>query len=112
MYLYGASGHAKVIIDILKSQGVTVDGLVDDNESINELMSIPVVHQRLDLSPMIISIGDNYTRMCVKEKLVCEFGTAVAPTAVVSDSAKIGEGTVVMQNATIQSCAKIGKHCI
>ncbi|MCK9312283.1 MAG: acetyltransferase, partial [Bacteroidales bacterium] len=26
MYLYGASGHAKVIIDILKSEKITING--------------------------------------------------------------------------------------
>ena len=31
MFLYGASGHAKVIIDILEACGMTVEGLIDDN---------------------------------------------------------------------------------
>ena len=35
MYLYGASGHAKVIIDILKSQGKNILGLIDDNLSLS-----------------------------------------------------------------------------
>jgi len=35
MYLYGASGHAKVIIDILKSQGKNILGLIDDNPSLS-----------------------------------------------------------------------------
>ena len=52
MYLYGASGHAKVIIDILKSRGIPVDGLIDDNLGIKELMGYPVSHGRLDFSPV------------------------------------------------------------
>ena len=36
MYLYGASGHAKVIIDIIKAQGGVVEGLVDDNPNLKE----------------------------------------------------------------------------
>ena len=31
MYLYGASGHAKVIIDILKDNNISIEGLYDDN---------------------------------------------------------------------------------
>lgn len=33
MYLYGASGHAMVIIDILKSRGIEIEGLIDDDEN-------------------------------------------------------------------------------
>ena len=35
MYLYGASGHAKVIIDILEASGVQVEGLIDDDPNID-----------------------------------------------------------------------------
>ena len=31
MYLYGASGHAKVIVDILKANGIAIDGMIDDD---------------------------------------------------------------------------------
>lgn len=34
MYLYGASGHAKVIIDIIKTQGGVVEGLVMINPTL------------------------------------------------------------------------------
>ena len=47
MYLYGASGHAKVIIEILEASGITVDGLFDDNEQLVELQGYPV--QRYDV---------------------------------------------------------------
>ena len=56
MYLYGASGHAKVIIDILEANQIRIDGLIDDNPEINELLGYPVFHQCNDLSPLIISI--------------------------------------------------------
>ena len=38
MILYGASGHAKVIIDILEDLGTPSDFLVDDNPSISSLL--------------------------------------------------------------------------
>lgn len=34
MYLYGASGHAKVIIDILRANHEPIEALFDDNEEI------------------------------------------------------------------------------
>ncbi len=69
MYLYGASGHAKVIIDILKANHIEIEGLVDDNPEINELLGYPVFHGKEDLSPLIISIGDNKIRQMIAHKL-------------------------------------------
>lgn len=112
MYLFGASGHAKVIIDILKASNTEIDGLVDDNPGINELAGYPVFHNRTDISPVIVSIGINAMRKKVVEKLTGMFGKAVHPLAVISDTVTIGEGTVVMQGVIIQSDTKIGKHCI
>ena len=112
MYLYGASGHAKVIIDILNALGVKVDALFDDDKSIKELLSIPVKHQWNGESPIVVSVGNNHSRKQIAEKLNCNFATVTHPTAVVSPYATIGEGTVVMQGAIIQSDVTMGRHCI
>lgn len=69
IYLYGASGHAKVIIDILKAQGIEVMALIDDNPDINELQGYPIMHDHSGLSPFIVSIGSNIIRKKVVEKL-------------------------------------------
>lgn len=112
MYLFGASGHAKVIMDILTASGEKIDALIDDNEKVNELNGYKVLHGVTDASPIIVSIGVNTIRKKVVEKLTGEFGTAIHPSAIVSPSAKIGEGTVVMAGAIINADAVIGKHCI
>ncbi len=112
MYLYGASGHAKVIIDILNACGIVIDGLVDDNKEQTDLLGYPVYHEVKDRSPFIISIGNNEIRKRIAERLKVKFGTAVHPSAIISSSVTIKEGTVVMQGAIVQSCTRIGKHCI
>lgn len=112
MYLYGASGHGKVIKDIAEAQGDSVEGFVDDNPHLSHYCDKQVFHQAEGLSPMIVSIGINKTRRHIVEKLDCEFAKAIHPTAIVSPSAKIGEGTVVMPGAIINADAVIGKHCI
>ena len=112
MYLYGASGHAKVIIDIVKAQGEEVEGLVDDNPNLKELGGIPVLHNEAGLSPFIVSIGNCKIRKMIAERLNCEFVTASHPTAIISPGSIIGEGAVVMQGAIIQTEVQIGKHCI
>lgn len=112
MYLYGASGHAKVIMDIVESQGKIVEALIDDNNSVNELCNRPVVHSAEGLSPIIVSIGNNSIRKIVAQKLDCEFDTAIHSSAIISPSARIDEGTVIMQGAIVQADAIVGKHCI
>ena len=112
MYLYGASGHAKVIIDILRANQIEINGLVDDNPNVQELLGISVLHQSNGLSPFIISIGNNQIRKTIAELLKTSFGKAIHPSAIISPNSLIDEGTVVMQGAIVQSCATIGKHCI
>lgn len=117
MYLFGASGHGKVIKEIIEANGQKVDAFVDDNPSVNECGGRPVMHDATGLTPMIVSIGVNRIRKMIVERLKAkntnvEFGTAIHPSAVVSPSAKIGEGTVVMAGAVINANAVIGKHCI
>lgn len=113
MYLYGASGHAKVIVDLLESQGIKPMGLIDDNQSVKDLLSYDVVHDATGLNPIIVSIGDNNIRQKVVNKLVGhQFGKAWHSSSVISKNCSVGEGSVVMQGAIVQSDAKIGKHCI
>lgn len=114
MYLYGAGGHAKVILDILEAQGYEVAGVVDDNPALTEFMGKPVLHGVKEVSPVIISIGINGTRRKVVEKQdpTTVYGTAIHPSAIVSPHATIEEGTVVMQGAIVQTGTQIGKHCI
>jgi sugar O-acyltransferase, sialic acid O-acetyltransferase NeuD family len=113
MYLYGASGHAKVILDILESSNIEVKGFIDDNSSLNNFMQYVVHHTIVnDMFPIIISIGNNCVRKMIASKLSCTFGKVISNTAIVSKKCKISEGTVVMQGAIIQSDTTIGSHCI
>ncbi len=113
MKLYGASGHAKVIIDILNICNVEISEIFDDNKSIVELHGIRVSQPRKTNEELIISIGNNKIRQeIVNKNLANKYGIAIHPSAIVSPYAEIGEGTVVMQGAIIQAGARIGRHCI
>lgn len=112
MYLYGASGHAKVIIDVLCANNETIEALFDDNEAIAHLLDYPVLHSSEVRGPLIVSIGNNGIRAQLVASLSVPFGKAIHPSALVSERAIVDEGSVVMQGTIIQSCAKIGKHCI
>lgn len=113
MWLYGASGHGKVIKEILESQNVVVEGFIDDNPDVKSLCGLSVKHSAESNDKIIVSVGLNATRKTIVEKLNCCFGEAtIHNSAVVSASAKIEEGTVVMPGALINAEAKVGRHCI
>ena len=40
VYLFGASGHGKVVKDILNANGVKVEAFVDDNPRVDECLNI------------------------------------------------------------------------
>lgn len=112
--LFGASGHAKVIKDIIDAQGNEVGCLYDDAPHFDEIHGRPV-YRASDINvcgPLIVSIGSNRVRKLISERYSLVFSTAIHPTAIVSPTVTIGGGSVVMHGAIIQSDAKIGRHCI
>jgi len=120
MYLYGAGGHAKVVIDVLLSQNIQVAGLFEDTGTKDSLNGIPVLPgikltgkplPELD-APIIVCIGSNPDRAALVYLISNNFGTAIHSSAIVSSSASIGEGSVVLQGAIIQAETIIGKHVI
>lgn len=112
--LFGASGHAKVIIDIVKAQGDDIGRLYDDAPHCSEIHGYPVdkASDSDVAGPMIISIGSNRVRKMIAERYRLEYARAIHPQAIVSPSAHIGVGTVAMQNALVQADTSIGCHCI
>ena len=116
MILYGASGHAKVVIDCLESQKEIVTGIFDDDLSKKDLLNYNVIgkysdHLFLD-EELIISIGDNEIRKKVSKVITHKFGMVVHVSATISKNVSIGDGTVVFHNSILQSSVKAGKHVI
>lgn len=115
MLLFGASGHAKVIIDILKKNNIRVEKILDDEPKVDNIFGIPVEKNRFDTTlciDAIISIGNNEIRERISRKFQFNYIKAIHPMAIVSEYALVGEGTVVMANAVINPDACIGRHCI
>ena len=113
MVLYGASGHCKVIIDILEANGVAIDYIIDDSESVSSLLGYDVRRNEGKYDEVIIAIGSASARKKISNSIEVEnYPVAVHPSAIISPRAHIGGGSVVMQGAIVQSCAEIGCHCI
>lgn len=108
--ILGAGGHAHVVADVVKAQGNRVVAFLDDDSTLKDC-SGPLADYVKYNCEFIIGIGSEY----VKEELSglnVRWHTAIHPSAIISDSAIIGEGTVVMPNAVINARSKVGNHCV
>ncbi|TKH45571.1 acetyltransferase [Paenibacillus terrae] len=122
--VFGTGGHAKVIVDILRSCGEKIIGVLDDFCNEEEWNGLPVLGDINQVDKLlfqypgalfIVAIGDNTIRMKIVSQLkaaTVKFGTAAHPSAVIAPSASIGEGTVVMPNSVINADAYVGEHTI
>lgn len=117
MILFGASGHAKVILDILIQNGISVEVIYDAVPPGDHLFGIPVLadvrHTPFSTdTKAIIAIGSNKVRKNIAESRQLHYISALHPLSCVSPFAEIGEGTVMMSHATVNPGTVIGKHGI
>jgi sugar O-acyltransferase (sialic acid O-acetyltransferase NeuD family) len=128
LFVFGASGHAKVTIDILRlCGGVLIVGLLDDFKPIGfECAGIPVLGSLTDFpalaaeqldAAMVVAIGDNWRRNKIVERVrallpTTTFPSAIHPSAQIAADVSIGEGTVIMAGAVVNTGSRIGDFCI
>lgn len=123
--IIGDGGHSKVIQEIIFAGGEYRVIAVLDDKYTNPFQFAGMIHgpvgfifKLLHLQQnvkVVLGIGSNE----VRKKLAKHFNlfperyaTVIHPTAVVSPSAKIGQGTVIMPQAVVNARAEIGMHCI
>lgn len=124
LFVFGASGHGKVVIDALQRAGGDVTLLIDDDlrRVGDRLLGHEVAGNREVLVAAreragsgIVAIGSNAARLAVATWLResgFSFRAVVDPSAVVSASATIGAGTLVMAQAVVNADASVGEHVI
>ena len=113
MNLYGASGHAKVIISILESLGENITNIFDDRAPFTLLEHQVKPFEKGDTDYYIISVGNNKTRKKLAEKLdVIHYTKAIHPSAIIDKTVTIDEGSVVMAGSILNIGSRVGKHCI
>jgi sugar O-acyltransferase (sialic acid O-acetyltransferase NeuD family) len=126
--IIGSSGHAKVIIDIVRQEGkYNIAGVLDRIRVVGEqTLGYPVLGKDEDLPELvqthairgaIVAIGDNLLRakVAARIKALCPklmFVSAIHPKASIATDVSIGEGTVVMAGGAINPCSSVGRFCI
>lgn len=114
----GGGGHARSVIDCVRSSGAEPIGVLDDSlERGTLVLGVPVLgpvadHQLYKEHSFIIAVGSNSLRHRLAQGMDVRWYTAVHARATVSDYAALGAGTVVMANAAVNAGAAVGRHCI
>ena len=114
LYLYGASGHGKVIAEIAEENGFEIRAFIDADETKTSILNYEVVHQiPADVSNLIISIGNNSIRKKIaEENSELTYPVLIHPSATKSKRSTIKDGSVVMAGVSVNADVSIGKHCI
>ena len=114
LFIYGASGHGKVVADIAREIGYKNIKFIDDGE--NEYLNFDdfILLNKKDY-PVALGIGDNEIRSKIYKRLAdneINVITLIHPKAIVSKSATISKGSVVMPGAIINADVKIEEGVI
>lgn len=123
IFVFGASGHAKVVIDIIEKQGLFVVAcLVDDALGLagKEVYGYPVIGGReeilaANIKKGIVAIGNNGARCAVADWLISKGINLVSvahPSAQIARGVSLGGGTVIMAGAVVNSDTIIGRNVI
>jgi sugar O-acyltransferase (sialic acid O-acetyltransferase NeuD family) len=116
--VYGAGGHAKVVLAALDAARIPVGGVFDVVARQSVLghavrhadECVPAPERRV-----VVAIGNNLTRRRVVSELSARghrFATLIHPHAWVAPGVFVGEGAVIFAGAVVQPDAVIGEHAI
>lgn len=124
LLILGAGGHGKSVADAAVASGKwkTV-AFADDGLAVGALvMGLAVVGKFSDVENLrgnfpqaVVALGNNSSRRQVQQKLEglgFALATVIHPAAIISPSAKLGEGTAALAGAIVNACAEVGRGCI
>lgn len=118
LLIVGAGGHGRVVKEtaqVQKKYPFEDIAFVDDRSTNAIGTTADLKDLQKDYDMAVVAIGSNRIRASLQKKLK-ELGydipTLIHPTAYVSPSAQIGEGTVVEPMVVINANVRIGDGCI
>jgi sugar O-acyltransferase (sialic acid O-acetyltransferase NeuD family) len=119
--VFGAGGHGRVVADIVRACGWKLEGFLDDDPKNN----VPVLGSPVFVADewlgsgadcgLALGVGDNRAREAVAKrirKMGATLVSAIHPSAVISASAQVGEGVVMMPGAVLNSGCRVGEGAI
>lgn len=114
--LIGAGGHGAVVAETIEYMGGNLLHFIDQKAIDLGVCGYDVIHDEATTGDedavFIVTIGDNRTRKKNVQAKNRKYASAIHPSAIISKRAEVGEGTVVMAGACVNTSVVVGKHCI
>lgn len=127
LYLLGAGGHCRSVIDVIEAVGHhSIKGIIGQvNEVGKKIMGYAVCGSDADLDNLLsprcsafVTVGQIKSADLRKElfnkllDLKVEIPVVVSPEAYLSAHSDVRAGTILMHGSVVNSCAEIGYNCI
>ena len=125
--LVGGGGHCHACVDVIEAEGIfTIQGIVEESDREYEtVLGYPVVGSDSDLARLLestptalVSVGQirsPTTREMLHDLLVelgADLPVIISPASYVSRHSSIGDATIVMHGAIVNTLASVGRNCI
>jgi acetyltransferase EpsM len=119
--IYGAGGHASVVVETLHVNQREIAMYFDDDRSVVDrsngqyqpgLKLAGELNFNLPDLPFLLAIGNNRVRAKLASRLSTQFTTAIHPSAVVASNVTVGDGSVIFAQAVLQPNSQVGEHAI
>lgn len=111
--IFGAGGMGRELADIARRSSDWPIVFVVDQPDAAEVQNIPLISPD-SLQPddrLVVALGTSAGRRAVAERFAGRaFGSVVASSAIVSPSARIGEGAQICDFVAINNAVTIGRH--
>lgn len=123
--IFGAGGHAKAVIDVIEKEGLyRIVGLLDSHKppgtevyGYTVLGNESYIAEDSSIKGIHVAIGDSWIRGQIAAAIRSlhpdlPFVTAIHPNAAIARGAVVGEGSVLMAGAVVNSDTRLGNHCV
>jgi len=121
--LLGYSGHGFVVAEAAIEAGITIDYYADKSKVVNNPFELDFLGFEGDENfkgwgsgfTFVLGVGDNKIRTSLGNLVESKSEALLTikhPTAEISNSAAIGDGTFVSAHATVNALSEVGKYVI
>lgn len=126
--IYGASGHAKMIVDIIhKNRNYNIVGFLDTYKTPGEnvygyyvlggMDALNTIIKEFNVKAIVIGIGNNFLRKQAFEKIKnscpnINFASIIHPSAIIANDVEIPMGSVLMAGSIVNADAQVGRFCL
>lgn len=124
LIIIGAGGQGRVCAEIAVRSGFAIVGFCDPAQTLDrEINNVPVIATDDNMlmsswpenTKLFVALGNNADRVELGERARRKgivLATLIDPSAIVSETAEVGVGSVLMPAVVVNANTRIGAHCI